>query len=110
MLPNGNFLLVIGVSSSAPARDGTTPAAINEIREVNLAGDTAREISINDLNNELAAATCAECNVSLITFHHYVTLPNGHWLLLANTTMALSSTTKPALTNEPPTTWTATWS
>lgn len=39
----------------------------------------------------------------MITFHHDVTpLPNGHWLVLANTTMALSSTTTPALTNEPP--------
>ena len=53
---------------------------------MNLAGDTVREITINDLNVELANATCAECKVTLQTFHHDVTpLPNGHWLVLANT-------------------------
>ena len=72
------------------------------MREVNLAGDTVREISIDDLNTELAAATCAECNVTLQTFHHDVLpLPNGHWLVLANTIKALSSTSTPPLTNAP---------
>ena len=43
-----------------------------------------REISINYLNSELAAASCAECNVTLDIFHHDVEpLPNGHWLALA---------------------------
>ena len=101
MLPDGDFLLGIGPLSNAalPLPTGT----INEIREVNLAGDTVRDISIATLNSELAAATCAECKVTLNIFHHDVTpLPNGHWLVLASTTMALSSTTTPALTNEPP--------
>jgi arylsulfate sulfotransferase len=101
ILPNGDFLMGIGPLSNAalPLPTGT----INEIREVNLAGDTVRDISIATLNSELAAATCAECKVTLNIFHHDVTpLPNGHWLVLASTTMALSSTTTPALTNEPP--------
>ncbi len=43
--------------------------------------------------------------MTLHTFHHDVEpLPNGHWLVLANTTMNLSSTTTPALTNTAPTT------
>ena len=72
------------------------------MREVNLAGDTVREISINDLNTELAAATCAECNVTLQTFHHYVEpFPMVIGSLLANTIMALSSTSTPPLTNAP---------
>jgi len=105
MLPNGNFLMAIGVNSSGGLGGPVPAAAINEIREVNLAGDTVREISINDLNAELASASCAECNVTLYTFHHDVEpLPNGHWLVLANTTRALSSTSTPPLTNAPATT------
>ncbi|HTW44795.1 MAG TPA: aryl-sulfate sulfotransferase [Acidobacteriaceae bacterium] len=100
MLPDGDLLMEIGGNVSPLS--GPIPAGvINEIREVNLAGDTVREIAINDLNAELASATCAECNVSLDNFHHDVTpLPNGHWLVLGNTTMNLSPSTTPALTNE----------
>ena len=72
------------------------------MREVNLAGDTVREISIDDLNAALVAAHCTECDVKLDGFHHDVEpLPNGHWLVLASTTMALSSTSQPPLTNLP---------
>lgn len=100
MLPDGDFLLVVGASSSVPLSGPIPGGTINELREVNLAGDTVREISINDLNSELATASCAECKVTLDTFHHDVEpLPNGHWLALANTTMALDSTTTPALTS-----------
>lgn len=101
MLSNGDILMAIGPDSRYGLFYGAVPSnAINEIREVNLAGDTVREISIGDLNTELANANCAECNVTLIGFHHDVTpLPNGHWLVLANTIMNLSSTTTPALTD-----------
>lgn len=99
-LPDGNFLMTIGASSSAPLNGPIPAGTIDEIREVNLAGDTVRSISIGDLNAALAVATCAECNVTLDTFHHDVEpLPNGHWLVLANSTMALSSTSTPPLTN-----------
>ena len=100
MLPDGNLLMVIGlgIPFSLPIPAGT----VNEIREVNLAGDTVRSISIDDLNSELASANCAECHVTLNTFHHDVEpLPNGHWLVLADTTMALSATSTPPLTNAP---------
>lgn len=102
LLPNGDILMVIGPSSVQPYFGPLTPGTINEIREVNLAGDTVREITINDLNAELANAGCAECGVTLGAFHHEVTpLPNGHWLVLASALKYLSSTTKPALTNLP---------
>jgi arylsulfate sulfotransferase len=105
MLPDGNFLMAIGALSNLPLNGPLPAGTINELREVNLAGDTVREISINDLNSELAVASCAECNVTLGTFHHDVEpLPNGHWLALANTTMVLSSTSQPPLTNAAPTT------
>ena len=101
VLPNGNFLMAIGAPVQGPILSMPVPAGtISEIREVNLAGDTVREISVDDLNVSLASATCAECNVRLATFHHDVEpLPNGHWLVLANTTMALSATSVPPLTN-----------
>ncbi|HEX8895248.1 MAG TPA: aryl-sulfate sulfotransferase, partial [Terriglobales bacterium] len=102
MLSNGDFLMAIGPNSSNPLNGPIPTAAVNEIREVNLGGDTVREISINDLNAELATASCAECDVTLLTFHHDVEpLPNGHWLVLANTARALSSTSTPPLTNAP---------
>ncbi len=108
MLPDGNFLVAIGVTNpGVPTAGALAPAgSVVEIRELNLAGDTVREISIADLNAKLAAASCAECNnVVLYTFHHDVTpLPNGHWLVLANTAIALSTTTTPPLTNSAPTT------
>ncbi len=102
MLPDGNILMVLG--EPATAGFGVPPAegAIDEIREVTLGGTTVKEISIDDLNAELSVATCAECNVSLGTFHHDVTpLPNGHWLVLGATIRNLSPTTTPPLTNLP---------
>jgi hypothetical protein len=105
VLPNGNFLVAIGANSTAPLSGRLPAGTINEIREVNLAGDTVREISIDDLNASLAAADCTECHVTLAAFHHdFEPLPNGHWLVLSNTTMALSSTSQPALTNTAATT------
>ena len=106
MLPNGELLLNIGENSSSVLSGPPPTGTIIEIREINLAGDTVREISIDDLNAELASASCgAECNVILGDFHHDVTpLPNGHWLVLGNTTRALSSTSTPPLTNLPATT------
>jgi arylsulfate sulfotransferase len=105
MLPNGNLLMTIGANSST-ALNGPIPAGtIQEIREVNLAGDTVRSISLASLNAALSVATCAECNVTLDTLHHDIEpLPDGHWLVLGNTTVALSSSSTPPLTNEPPTT------
>lgn len=104
LLPNGDFLMTIGPNSVAGL--GTVPpGTISEVREVNLAGDTVREIELNDLNALLSVATCAECNVTLQSLHHDVEpLPNGHWLVLGNTTMQLSPSTTPPLTNLPPAT------
>jgi hypothetical protein len=99
-LPDGNFLMTIGAGSTVPLKGSPPPGTIDEIREVNLAGHTVREITIDDLNVALATAGCAECQVKLGTFHHDVEpLPNGHWLVLSNTTMDLSATSKPPLTN-----------
>ncbi len=105
VLSNGNYLMTIGANSEAVLHAPLPEGTISEIREVNLAGDTVREISVDDLNASLAAADCAECQVRLNTFHHDVEpLPNGHLLVLSNTTMALSDTSEPPLTNTAATT------
>jgi arylsulfate sulfotransferase len=104
LLPNGDIALVLSPLSTAPISPPLTSPAIYEIREINLAGDTVRELSIADLNAELTTAGCAECsNLTLLTFHHDVTpLPNGHWIVLSNVLVGLSPTSTPPLTNHPP--------
>ncbi|HUH63689.1 MAG TPA: aryl-sulfate sulfotransferase [Terracidiphilus sp.] len=97
LLPNGNFLIVIG------AGPGGAIGPIQEIREINLAGDTVRELSIADLNAALltAPSSCKECTgLHVSTFHHDITpLPNGHVLVLTNTFEKLP----PSKTGEPKT-------
>jgi arylsulfate sulfotransferase len=110
LLPNGDILMAIGVTSSVPLSGPLSPNIVDEVREINLAGDTIREVSIADVNAALTTATCAECRISsevpltLQTFHHDVTpLPNGHWLVLANVIETLSPTTTPPLSVTKPT-------
>ncbi len=85
MLPNGDLLFLVSPNSSQPLNNPTsiTPTTPNLIREIDLLGDTVKEISVVQLNQELQAANY---NLTLQTVHHDVTvLPNGHWLVIANT-------------------------
>jgi len=80
MLPNGDVLMVVGPNSSLPA----PPGFLNVAREIDLAGDTVREISVATLNSRLAGANF---NLVVNYMHHdIVGLPNGHWLCLVNST------------------------
>jgi arylsulfate sulfotransferase len=82
LLPNGDFLLVISITSATP----TPPPSDSQIvmREINLAGDTIREISRDTLNDRIASAGF---NLSVQTLHHDVlALPNGHIILIVNST------------------------
>ena len=90
LLPNGNFLLVIGLTSQSRLL-GPSPAGVPAvIREVNLAGDTVKELRIDTLNQSLIEAGFH--NLHLDMFHHDIAvLPNGHWIILANTTRAFSN-------------------
>ncbi len=86
-LPNGHFLITIGEGSTYTfgqsfGGPSDPPGSILAIREIDLAGNIVREISIDDLNNELKSAGY---NITLQQFHHDITpLPNGHWLVLSN--------------------------
>jgi len=76
LLPNGHFL----VNFNGGAPDGQNSV----LREVDLAGTTIWEMTASDLNNALAAATCAGCNITVVGTHHdFVLLPNGHLIVIA---------------------------
>jgi arylsulfate sulfotransferase len=69
LLPSGNFLMVVL---------GPT----NEVREINLAGETVSEFNFSDVNVSLSQAGSS---ISIASLHHDILpLPNGHVILLAN--------------------------
>lgn len=82
LLPNGHLLLLISYLSSLTASTaGSQPNTLNLIREIDLAGNTIRQITMDQLNQSLSAAGY---NLTLKSFHHNVlALPNGHWVLMA---------------------------
>lgn len=84
LLPNGNFLMVISYLSSITT--GLSPSLINEVREIDLAGNTVKSLTVSTMNQKLAAGPFrdAEGNVYKVgSFHHDVLpLPNGHMVLL----------------------------
>ena len=84
LLPNGHFLVQISPTSSAVINSGPPPpGTVIALREIDLAGNTIREISLDTLNTRLAAAGF---NIVGGTLHHDVlALPNGHWIVLTNT-------------------------
>jgi arylsulfate sulfotransferase len=86
LLPNGNLLMLVSYLSSITL--SSTSGVIDEIREIDLAGNTIRSLSIDQLNQKLAASNLrdAQGNLYLLRgFHHDVlALPNGHWLILAD--------------------------
>jgi len=85
LLPNGDILMLISYLSSTTVNG--TLGLVNDIREIDLAGNTVRDISMDALNQKLAASNLrdAEGNVyAFKSFHHSViALPNGHWIMLA---------------------------
>jgi arylsulfate sulfotransferase len=87
LLPNGHFLINY---SGQP--DGSSSV----IQEIDLAGNVIWQMTAANLNTALAAATCAECKVTVIGTHHdLVSLPNGHLIVIAATTETLGDGTTP---------------
>lgn len=99
LLSNGDMIVVLSYPSqyNLDTNDNIVNApagATNLIREIDLAGNPIKQITMAQLNSELSAAGY---NLTLYDFHHDVTvLPNGHWIVLAST---ISSETN--LTGEP---------
>ncbi|MGB7234008.1 MAG: aryl-sulfate sulfotransferase [Candidatus Acidiferrum sp.] len=85
LLPNGHFLITWTVSSSLGE------AASSVLQEVDLGSNVIWSMTSAQLNTALAAATCAECNVTILGTHHDIAiLPNGHFVTLANTQQTVS--------------------
>jgi arylsulfate sulfotransferase len=87
LLSNGHFL--INFSGQ--------PDGINAVlQEVDLGNNVIWQMNTAQLNTALAAATCAECNVTVIGTHHdFAVLPNGHIIVIASTTKTLADSTTP---------------
>ena len=81
-LPNGHFIMVIGYVAQPTATQNTPPGTISVVREVDLAGNTIRELSIAQMNQSLAANGYAGLN--LLTFcTDVLQQPNGHLIVIA---------------------------
>jgi hypothetical protein len=95
LLPNGDFIAMASVNSSTILKNAPPVGAPNLVREFDLAGNTIKQITMDELNAALAAAGY---NVQLLLFSHDITVPpDGHWLVLANTlkSVVLSGQTTP---------------
>jgi arylsulfate sulfotransferase len=83
LLPDGDIIAMIATTSSDPLIEQIPASAPNLVREIDLAGNTVKQITMTQLNAALAAKGY---NLNLLLFSHDITvLPNGHWLVLANT-------------------------
>ncbi|MFY9751168.1 MAG: aryl-sulfate sulfotransferase [Candidatus Acidiferrales bacterium] len=86
MLPNGHFL----INYSNGGADGSTSI----LQEVDLTGKVDWQMTAAQLNQALAAATCAGCNITVIGTHHdFAILPNDHLIVIAATQQVVSGTT-----------------
>jgi hypothetical protein len=90
LLPNGHFLI------SWVTATGNGIASGSVLQEVDLGSNLIWSMTSAQLNTALAAAACAECNVTIEGMHHDIAiLPTGHLVVLADTTKTLSDGTTP---------------
>lgn len=83
LLSNGDFLLSIANNSEVPLAQNSPDTGVVQLREIDLAGNVVRSLTIDQLNQNLEAAGY---DLSLQELHHDVLpLPNGHWMVLSNT-------------------------
>ncbi len=81
-LPNGHFLVLIQPAINHPLASPAPADLLSAAREIDLAGSTIRQLTVQQLNDRLEDAGY---HLSLASFHHDISqLPNGHWLILAN--------------------------
>lgn len=97
-LANGHFLLVLTVTTG-PTNSTIPPGAANDLREVDLIGNTIHDLPMATLNQSLAAKGFP--NLNLFAFSRDVlALANGHYVLLAQMAQEVSNVTGyPGTTN-----------
>lgn len=82
LLPDRHMLLVVTPELNS---QGILPAGstgINEVREVDLAGDIVNRVTVSEIN---AGLTSVGASFQIGSLHHDILeLPNGHLILLAN--------------------------
>lgn len=89
-IPNGDFVLAIGPLSSQ-VLTGPLPANIPDvIREIDLAGNTVKELTLAALQSSMVQAGFT--SVPLCFSHEIVVLPNGHWLFLVGVERSVTLT------------------
>lgn len=101
LLPNGHFFCLIAPASQIPTQSGPVneSTTLNVLREIDLAGNTIRQITMAALNTKLAAAGYTGINLQLFS-HDFQVLPNGHVLVIANMLKAYTNLTGlPGTTN-----------
>lgn len=85
-LSNGHMLLI---AAAITATGGVNPQDVNEIREIDLAGNVVNRITINQLNQALSGVATFRAGF----FHHDILpLANGHLILLVGYTKTLTNT------------------
>jgi arylsulfate sulfotransferase len=83
LLPNGDFIAMVAENSQTVLTTLPPPGQPNMVFEFDLAGNTIKQLTMDQLNSALQTAGY---NVHLVVFSHDITvLPNGHWLILADT-------------------------
>jgi len=90
LLPNGHFLINLATANAIGE------ALSSVLQEVDLGSNIIWSMTSAQLNTALAAApgSCTECNVTILGMHHDIAiLPNGHLVVLADTTQVVSGTT-----------------
>lgn len=81
LLPNGHLLLNLTVTTSATGPP-LPPGTANDIREIDLAGNTIHDLPMATLNQSLTAAGFAGVNLYAFS-RDFLVLPNGHFVFLA---------------------------
>jgi arylsulfate sulfotransferase len=85
-LPNGDMLILVSYLSSVTVTH--TVNLVNELREIDLAGNTVRDITMDQLNQKLASSNLRDADGNAYqfrSFHHsLIALPNGHWVVLTD--------------------------
>jgi hypothetical protein len=97
LLPNGHILVTLSYASQDAVLGGK-PGATVITEEIDLAGNVVRSITLDQLNTALV--TAGYTGATLTDIHHdAIVLPNGHWVLLANS--VVPSSELPGYTGSP---------
>jgi arylsulfate sulfotransferase len=82
LLSNGHFIFMVGSLPQGTSNGAPPSVSYSVVQEVDLAGTTIHQLTVQDLNTRMAAAGF---NFSLLDFSHdLVSLPNGHLLVLGS--------------------------